>query len=96
MSTIENERQQIRQRLEARRDFWTHVVAYLVVNLFLIAIWAMTGAGYFWPAWVLAGWGIGLVLHAYDVFFKRPVTEADIDAELRRHPPGIDARRQLR
>jgi hypothetical protein len=33
---------------------------------------------------VLAGWGIGLVLHAYEVFLRRPVTDADIEAELHR------------
>jgi hypothetical protein len=33
---------------------------------------------------VLLGWGIGLVLHAWDAFFKRPVTEADVDRELAR------------
>jgi hypothetical protein len=44
----------------------------------------MTGAGYFWPAWVLVGWGAGLVLHAWEVLLRRPVTEADIDEELRR------------
>lgn len=73
-----------RKRVANRRDFSSHVVAYVVVNAFLIFVWAITGAGYFWPAWVLAGWGIGLVLHAWDVFFRRPVTDADIEAELHR------------
>jgi fatty acid desaturase len=80
----EPEREAIRKRLEARRDFSSHVVAYVVVNAFLIAVWAMTGAGYFWPAWVLCGWAIGLVLHGWEVFVRRPVNEADIDAELRK------------
>ena len=79
-----SEREEARQRLQDRRDFGGHLVAYVVVNAFLIGVWAMTGAGYFWPAWVLAGWGIGLVLHAWDVFFRRPITEADIDEEVRR------------
>ena len=79
------DREAVRRRLEARRDFGSHVVAYVVVNAFLIALWAVTGAGYFWPAWVLAAWGIGLALHAWDVFLRRPVTEADIDEELERH-----------
>ncbi len=82
-STV-SEREQVRKRLQERRDFGSHLVAYVVVNAALIVVWAMTGAGYFWPAWVLACWGAGLVLHAWEVFLRRPVTEADIDEELRR------------
>ena len=44
----------------------------------------MTGAGYFWPVWLLGCWGAGLALHARDAFIRRPITEADIDAEMRR------------
>ena len=77
-------RERARQRLQARRDLVTHLVCYLVVNAFLVGVWLFTGAGYFWPAWVLAGWGIGLVLHAWDLFWRRAITEADIDAEMRR------------
>ncbi len=78
------ERQLARKRVQARRDFGSHLVAYIVVNALLIVVWASTGAGYFWPVWVLAGWGVGLILHAWDVFVRRPVTDADVDAELRR------------
>jgi len=77
-------RAEARKRVEARREFGSHVFVYVVVNAFLIAAWAFTGAGYFWPAWVLAGWGVGVVLHAWDAFLRRPITEADIEAELRR------------
>jgi hypothetical protein len=38
---------------------WT---VFLQVNALLVAIWAVSGAGYFWPAWVLAWWGLALVL----------------------------------
>jgi Domain of unknown function (DUF1707)/2TM domain len=41
----------------------THARAYLWVSLGLIAIWAATGLGYFWPMWPMLGWGIGLVSH---------------------------------
>lgn len=44
----------------------------------------VTGRGYFWPIWVLGGWGIGLVMHYWEAFMRRPVTEADVDAEVRR------------
>jgi 2TM domain len=77
-------REQARKRLQKRRDFTAHLVTYVVVNSMLIGIWAITGAGYFWPAWVLLGWGVGLVLNAWDVFFRRPITEADIERELHR------------
>jgi len=72
------------RRLQARRSFGQDLVAYVVVNAFLIGVWAMTGAGYFWPGWVLAGWGIGLVLHAYTVFMQKPITEDDIRREMGR------------
>lgn len=77
-------RREARRRIEARRGFTANVVAYVVINLALIGVWAVSGGGYFWPAWVLLGWGVGIVFHAWDTFFKRPVTEADIDEELRR------------
>jgi hypothetical protein len=77
-------RESARKQLQAKRDFTSHLVAYVVVNALLVGVWAMTGAGYFWPAWVLAGWGAGLVLHAWDIFWRRPITERDVDAELRR------------
>jgi Domain of unknown function (DUF1707) len=32
------------------------------VNALLIAIWAVTGAGYFWPAWVMVWWAFALVM----------------------------------
>jgi hypothetical protein len=82
---VQNERELARKRVQARRDFSAHVVTYVVVNAFLILIWAVTGAGYFWPIWVIGGWGVGLALHAWDTFLRRPVTEADVDAELTRH-----------
>ena len=77
------------KRLEEKRDFRTHIVSYLVINTFLIAIWAITGSGYFWPAWVLFGWGIGLVLHAWTLYGQRPITEDDIEREMRKGH-GVD------
>jgi hypothetical protein len=79
-----DERQVARRRVQARRDFGSHLLAYVLVNAALVAVWAATGGGYFWPAWVICLWAIGLVLHAWDVFIRRPVTEADVDAELGR------------
>jgi hypothetical protein len=60
------------------------LVAYVVVNVFLVWIWASTGRGYFWPGWVLGGWGIGMVLSFWEIFVRRPISEADIEAEMHR------------
>jgi len=76
--------EQARKRLQARRDFGANLIAYVVINAFLVGVWAMTGGGYFWPAWVIAGWGVGLVLHGWEVFVRRPITEADIEQEMRK------------
>jgi hypothetical protein len=73
-----------RKRVNDRRDFGAHLVAYVVVNAFLWAIWAATGAGYPWPAWVTGGWGIGLLLNAWDVYFRNPISDAEIEREIQR------------
>jgi hypothetical protein len=52
--------------------------------VFLVWIWASTGRGYFWPGWVLGGWGMGMVLSFWEIFVRRPISEADIEAEMRR------------
>lgn len=71
-------------RLHKKRDFQGHLVAYVVVNAAVWAIWAATGAGYPWPAWVTGGWGIGLILNAWDVYLRAPITEAEIRDEIDR------------
>lgn len=43
--------------------FRAHFTCYALVMIFLIGIWLMTGAGYFWPFFPGAGWGIAIGLH---------------------------------
>ena len=47
-----------------RRIFLLHLSVYLSTNLFLVVIWALTGASYPWFLFPILGWGIGLVAHA--------------------------------
>lgn len=79
-----DEREQAVERLKKKRDLQGHVVAYVVVNAALWAIWAVTGADYPWPAWVTGGWGIGLLLNVWDVYFRAPITSADVEREMNR------------
>jgi hypothetical protein len=77
-------REAARRRLERKRKFYADAVAYVVVNAFLVVVWAIGDRGSFWPGWVMAGWGVLLMLDAARIYLRGPVTEADIDAELRR------------
>jgi signal transduction histidine kinase len=58
---------QVRSR-ERRRSLTLHAATYVVLNGLLILIWALTGAGYFWPEWVLLPLGLVLATHAWSVF----------------------------
>ena len=77
-------REEARKRVTKKRDLGAHVVVYVVVNAMFVAMWAISGAGYFWPAWIMLGWGVGLMLNIWDVYFRRPVTEHDVDREMQR------------
>ena len=72
------------QRLKAKRGFSAHFTVYVLVNLLLIFIWAVTGRGYFWPVWPIAGWGIGVAMHAWAAFLSKPITEEEIRREMER------------
>ena len=71
-----------------------HATIYVVVNVMLIAIWAASGGGYFWPIWPLLGWGIGLGGHAAPLLagvgtrparheLARPSTIGEVEARVR-------------
>jgi hypothetical protein len=73
------------KRLKKRRDFSAHVLVYVLVNAFLVAIWALTNPhGFFWPIFPLAGWGIGVVMNAWDVFRNDEFDEDQIRREMER------------
>jgi hypothetical protein len=80
----DRERDLARRRVERKSKLRADLVAYVVINAFLVGIWAVSGLGYFWPGWVLAGWGVLLLLDAWDAYVRRPVTEADVERELNR------------
>jgi hypothetical protein len=73
-------------RIEKRAEFRNHALAYLLVNGMLIAIWAITSGGFFWPMFPILGWGIGLAFHALETY-RPPVTEDRIAREMARLAP---------
>lgn len=84
MESDEGRRTAAISRLRDKRELKQHALIYVAVNALLIIVWAASGAGYFWPIWVIGGWGIGLALHAGRILGQRPITEEEILAETRR------------
>lgn len=88
MSESTTQETELRQRaltqLKKRRDFKGHVLIYLLVNAFLVVIWAVTGTGFFWPVFPLVGWGIAVVMNAWDVYLAGDIDEEDIRREVER------------
>ena len=78
------------KRLKAQRDFKTTLLVYLAVNALLTVIWATTNAGkpypqgFFWPVFVMVGWGIPLAIGGYVAYRREPITEQRIQEEMRR------------
>lgn len=73
------------EQLKKRRDFRGHILAYVLVNAFIVAVWVMTGPhGFFWPVFLVGLWGIGVVMNAWDVYWRRDITEEDIQHEIER------------
>ena len=62
-----------KKRVEDKKGFRIHAIAYMAVNAFLVLIWWVTGAGFPWFVFPLGGWGIGLLFHGLGVYvFSEP------------------------
>jgi hypothetical protein len=73
------------KRLKKRRDFAGHLLVYVLVNSFLVVIWALTDVnGFFWPVFPIVGWGIGVVMNAWDAFRNEDFGEQRILREVER------------
>ncbi len=51
----EKDRKEFREH--RRRETWNALGSFFSVNGLMIGIWWFTGAGYFWPMWVIFGMG---------------------------------------
>jgi len=79
--------------LKRKRKCTEDIVAYVTVNGVLWLIWALTDrsidGGMPWPAWVSVIWGFFLAMDVWRAFGRwpgslhRPITEADIDREMK-------------
>jgi hypothetical protein len=64
------------ERAHARRDALLLTLTGPLVTAFLLALWAITGAGYFWPIWPMLGMSIAVLISLYRAFGPLPQAAA--------------------
>lgn len=83
MNTEQQRDERLWQTAKARVAFRWSFACYFVVNAFLVAIWlANPGPShYFWPAWPLMGWGIGIAFQYFHAFHGDKLSNAQDEFE---------------
>jgi 2TM domain len=96
-TTPEALREQALTRLKKRRDFKAHAFVYVIVNAVVWGIWMVIGVSshswWPWPVFITLGWGIGLVMNAWDVYVRKPITEDELQREIK-HLQAYDRARE--
>ena len=70
-----------------RAGFKSHLTTYIIVNIFLWAVWYFTGAEmnrndhFPWPLWSTLGWGVGIAFHYASTYIypKHDVVQREYD-----------------
>ena len=84
MST-EKLREEALASLKHRKGLKKQFQTYVITNLTLIVIWALSGQGDFWPAWPIAFWGLTLLYQAWSFEHPdKPISSQDIEREMNR------------
>jgi len=60
-----------RNRVHELRGFYSNLVTYIIVNVFLIIINLATNPHKLWFYWVTIFWGIAVLIHASKTFVLR-------------------------
>ena len=64
------------ERAHARRDALLLTLTGPLVTAILLALWAITGAGYFWPMWPMLGMSIAVLIALWRAFGPLPQAAA--------------------
>lgn len=86
MSNNDALRHAAEKRLRSQSAFKRTAGIFVIVWIILVGVWLLSGRGYFWPAWVILGMGIGLVFMGWNAFGPRDAgpTSQQIDDEVRK------------
>ncbi|RKS53344.1 2TM domain-containing protein [Gillisia mitskevichiae] len=78
MENSEKNYQRAKERVEELKKFYSHLLSYIVVNIFLAAVnYYSNEWRYPWFLWVTAGWGIGLIFDAMRAHQINPMFNKD-------------------
>lgn len=64
--------QRAKKQVEEIKGFYGNLLAYIVVNLFLLFINLKYSPEYLWFFWPMLGWGIGVLFHGLKAFNYTP------------------------
>ena len=89
-----------RKRVKKVKEFYSHLFTYVVISIFLVALNVFTMWGdshfFFWAAFPILGWGLGVIFHGFDVFgFGKNWEEKRILAEMQKIEDAEEARAWL-
>jgi hypothetical protein len=62
--TLVDDRPAVARALRMPRELTVHAGLSVAFAIFFVLVWAVTGRGYFWPAWTMLGLGIVFLVHA--------------------------------
>ncbi len=87
----QDEIQKAKKRVKAKKEFYQHLMAFAIVNMFLFALNLLTSPSYFWFIFPFLGWGVGLAFHYVDVFgipgfdiLSKEWEDRQLDSELKK------------
>lgn len=78
-----------RRRVRRKKEFYSHLLSYFTIGLFLTLINWYAFEGHWWVKWVWLGWGIGIFFHGLSLFknsllFGEKWEEKEVRKELER------------
>jgi transcriptional regulator with XRE-family HTH domain len=76
-NNAERQEQDVFRQVRRLRRFYFHFMQYAIVIISLTAINLIFTPHKLWVLWVAAGWGIGLLSHAFRVFMPNLLLGAD-------------------
>ncbi len=82
MANTQHAQISMRHRREPK-GFWIHLTVFLLVNAGLVTLNLVKSPDKLWCRWVLLGWGAGILLHGFLVFWCRTHCDPKKEAQHR-------------